>query len=1119
MKKRITTCMLLAVAMLLPAEIKGSPQSHRGISTATGMMMQTGYVKFDVPDCRVRSTVHKFTTPRIGAGAMHPDGTMLCISLAEGPSGSAKCSQLLRFDPSEGTFSVIADLPDGSPTFLDMTWHAPSGVYLAIAQYQGSRACSLMKISPRGNSAEVTKLKDYDRFYFGITSDENGRLFFVDRNDGYLYWTDRTGNDVPLAEPTPISTQPLTGVTAKYISTIDMDRDSYLVYYAVTDPDGKVTLVSYDPVTGAATVQREVGSASKEITAMSIAQKGTAAIPAPASLKVSPKSAGAKEAEISWLPAAGASSYAIYLNGSLINETSGTTFSLSGLREGYNYLRVVSTDASGNNGAYADDFFYAGIDVPKAVSDVKTARVYPDSAMISWKAPSESVHGGYLSPTNIKYRITRFDSNGGSQVSAKTFRGERFIEQITEPGTYYYTIQSLSSDYGETYTTDKDFYGKAMAIPYRCKFSNKDDADKWITRTFPGNKYGWIWNDILGTMYTVPLTIGNDDWLIAPAVTLKENTEYMIYIKAATGAGVANSKTLKVNVGLSADTTQMKELKSLTIDNAAGTDPMQFRFVYKPDAAGEYRFALRDKSPAVNSYLSIYEFSVVENNLGHVKGTVTDVSTGKPLSEVEVSIEGTPLKSISDANGIYEIPFIEGDGTYTVKASLFGYDPYASASEISIPDGKLTTYDIAMTPVAEMNLSGTIADSLGNPLKDTRILLTNYGSPRETLTDAEGHYSIKAMKGGTYRMEVYKLRYRSIWSDVTVNNDSTIDIKLAGKVLAPSALVIDNAVDAAKISWNAPLDILRRDNNKPISQNGNREGNEKSLYGTVWRMPATVSSISWQTTAYLGPHNSINIWILDLTPEGVPSGKVIYSVRNIASEDEMWNKHVLPEPVKCPNGFYMAISQDKGMVSLATTDGKDSEWPFMPGVQFRTVDYTSGKWYSVDGIYINNNYMLRAECSGIDPDKDIADCKYTLWRFPEGEENNPEVWTKLAENTEAMEYTDPRTDLDGRYRYALACVYPDGRMSEKAISDVMDTKYAGIDNTISNAVRPYPNPVEETLHLGTVCDLANIYDLSGRLRVSERCTESLNLAALEKGLYLLEAIKDNNKVTIKIIKK
>lgn len=1100
MKSLITTVLAALALTGVPMELSGAPASHRKAGSATAMMMQTGYVKFAVPDCRTRQLLHKFETPQIAAGAMHPDGYMLCIALGAGQGGSPVCSEVLRFNTQSGSFSSIDALPANSPTFLDMTWHEPSGCFLAIAQYSGKPYSSLMKVTVDSNmTVAITKIKDYARLYFGISADDAGRLFFVDRTEGRLWWTDAAGTGIPDAEPLPISMQPLTGVTAKYVSSISLDRDAFTLYYAVTDASGKATLVSYDPVTGDATVKGDIGSNSKEVTGLCVATGNKADVAAPSEFKTVTGAAGAKNASLSWKAAPGAAGYAIYINGNLEAETQGTSYNVNSLSDGYNYIRVASTDAAGNTGGYADAFFWAGIDVPKAVSDVTTERVYPDSARLSWKAPTEGVHGGYLSPSNIKYRITRHAFDGTETVVAKTFRGNDFREQIAEPGTFHYTIQSLSSNYGESYVTDTDYYGKAFTVPYRSTFDKAENVDKWVKRTFPGNKYGWSWNDLLGTMYTVPLSIGNDDWLIAPAVELKEGREYMIYIKASTGAGVAHPKNLKVNVGLSADTAAMTELRSYVVNNTASTDPMQFRFIYKAEKDGEYRFALRDQSPAANTYLSVYEFAVVENNLGHVRGKVTDGTTGKALKDVEISIDGTPLKAVSDENGAYDIQFIEGDGTYTVKATLFGYDPYERTG-VAIPDGKTTEYNFALTPVAEMNISGKVTDGAGNPLADARVLMTNYGNLRETATDSEGRYTIKAMKGGTYRMEVYKLRYKPVWSEFTVNNDSTVNLTLAGKILAPQAPAADNGAEATILSWEAPLDILRRDNDKATSQNGNREGNANSLYGTVWRQPATVKSISWQTTSYMGPHFSINVWLLDLTPDGLPSGKVLYCARNVEADDEVWNKHVLETPVECPNGFYMAISQDKGMVSLATTDGKDPEWPFVPGVQYRTLDYTTGKWYCVDGKYINNNYMLRAECSGTGADK--ADCMYRLWRLAAGEEKNEQTWTLLADSLDDMTYTDTRQGLqEGEYRYALACVYPDGTVSERAFSEVLDTRYSGVTG------------IEDT------SGSARLFDLSGRLVLSADNADTVDMSNIPQGVYILETTCNRKKTSKKIIKK
>ena len=965
-----------------------------------------------------------------------------------------------------------------------------------------------MQITTAG---KVSRIKDYDDFYFGITSDETGRLFFVDRAEGRLFWTDVNGSEIPVAEPVPVSASSLTGVQAKYISSIDMDRDSYYVYYAITGNDGKVTLVRYDPVTGEGKISREIGNNSKETTGLYIAPRSKGTADAPLNLKVTPGSGGHTTAQASW-NAPG--SCAVYLNGSLVTETDADSYSFSGLKEGYNYVRVAGIGSDGSVGKYADAFFWAGPDILGPVTDVKTDRVYPDIARLQWTAPAVTVHGGYFSPGNVKYRVTRFASDGTDQIVANTHRDTCFTEKIAVPDVYYYTIQSLSTNFGETYTTEPMYYGVAFDVPYRCTFDDKDNVRLWATRQQPDNRYGWAWNDLLGCMYTTPLSIGNDDWLISPPVKMKKGKEYVIYTKVTTGSGPANARNLEIGTGLNADTVAMTPLRTVVVDNFTASGPMEFRTVFIPSEDGEYSVYLRDLNPPVNANLSLYGFAVLENNLGHISGTVTDGITGRTLENVEVSVKGTTLKTMTDAEGHYDLKFIEGDGNYTLTASLFGYLPYTSAS-IAAPDGRTTSFDFSMQPVPEITVRGTVTDTGGKPLSGVRVLLTNYGDMREAFTDADGKYTVRAMQAGTYRIELYKRWHSAVIADFSAAADTTVAFRLARKNLVPNKPIFDNAKDGVKLTWDSPYDLLRRDNGEAISQNGNREGNANSLYGTVWRLPATVKAVSWQTTRYLGPHNKINVWILDLTPDGLPSTKVLYKATGIDSEDARWIRHVLETPVECPNGFYMAVSQDKGMVSIATADGKDPEWPFVPGVQYRAFDFTSGTWYCVDGKYINNNYMLRAECSALGDD--TGDCLYTLWRLAEGEEDNRAAWILLEKDFASRKYTDiPET---GRYRYALSAAYPDGELSDPVLSEVVDTRFGGISLNNIEGFNPAPNPVENILHLGTVCDKVAVYDLSGRILVTGKCTGELDLSGIPAGCYILDALKENNKKTVKIIKK
>ena len=116
------------------------------------------------------------------------------------------------------------------------------------------------------------------------------------------------------------------------------------------------------------------------------------------------------------------------------------------------------------------------------------------------------------------------------------------------------------------------------------------------------------------------------------------------------------------------------------------------------------------------------------------------------------------------------------------------------------------------------------------------------------------------------------------------------------------------------------------------------------------------------TTDYRGPHNEMNLWIFGVNADGTPSRQVLYNAMHVpAAGDLKWSRHELPQPVTCPDGFYLAVSYSEGMASIAMSDGEDPVWPFEEGVNFRNKDYRTDDWACVDASFVRNTYMLRAE--------------------------------------------------------------------------------------------------------------------------------------------------------------
>lgn len=134
---------------------------------------------------------------------------------------------------------------------------------------------------------------------------------------------------------------------------------------------------------------------------------------------------------------------------------------------GMHTYTIVSSNDYGT-GDSAEATLYAGLDIPKPVTDVKHVTLDGVNAELSWEAPTEGEHGGRISYETVKYRIV--DQNG--RVVANGLNTPHFTDMNIdiEDGqrNVYYTIYAYNtSGTGEGVKSDFITYGPA----YRDYFS------------------------------------------------------------------------------------------------------------------------------------------------------------------------------------------------------------------------------------------------------------------------------------------------------------------------------------------------------------------------------------------------------------------------------------------------------------------------------------------------------------------------------------------------------------------------------------------------------------------------------------------------------------------------
>jgi hypothetical protein len=145
--------------------------------------------------------------------------------------------------------------------------------------------------------------------------------------------------------------------------------------------------------------------------------------------------------------------------------------------------------------------------------------------------------------------------------------------------------------------------------------------------------------------------------------------------------------------------------------------------------------------------LDIYE-AVVDAPRGpiaRVNGTVTDESTGKPVSDVTVASDGRTVST--GADGRYQLTFEAG--THEVTAGKYGY--VAETTTVTVAESEVVTVDFALAPAAMIAVSGTVTDGSGHgwPLYAKVEVAGRPGEP--VFTDpVTGAYEFDVPAGATY---------------------------------------------------------------------------------------------------------------------------------------------------------------------------------------------------------------------------------------------------------------------------------------------------------------------------------------------------------------------------------
>lgn len=285
------------------------------------------------------------------------------------------------------------------------------------------------------------------------------------------------------------------------------------------------------------------------------------------------------------------------------------TFTDNTITEAGVYSYTVRLYLGENHSDTSVETEWVGFDTPAAIAEV-VATASDSQVSLTFDAPVEGVHGGFVETDGMGYAITR----NGESIETFYTGALPYIDNVPELGVYVYTVAAVTPSGLSSEPTESNSVtaGDAMNTPYEADFS-VDGTDFDLMSTFDGNEDGSTWSY---SRYGEAVQISsskNDkgDWLFTPRLNLSNEYRYKLTVAASLSRAWDEDDytTVNVYVGESDTPEGQTPIGSFTIDSAMGTN---YEFDIELAESGKVRIGLQEMGNNDRTYVNIHSISVIE---------------------------------------------------------------------------------------------------------------------------------------------------------------------------------------------------------------------------------------------------------------------------------------------------------------------------------------------------------------------------------------------------------------------------------------------------------------------------------------------------------------------------
>lgn len=631
----------------------------------------------------------------------------------------------------------------------------------------------------------ISEIPETSLLYNALFTDDAGQVFAIDMH-GDLYKVDKTDGKTTKVGPT--------GFTPKYYCGATFDSKSGKAYWTLAPDDDRTYLIEIDPATGEG-VQIHQFEYDDEITGLAIASVANDKAPAaPSSLNLD--FGGELTGIVSFdMPstlydgsvASGNATYAVNANGACVatgtasyGEHVETEVTLPCAGE---YVISVFCSNSDGDGPVAKLTQFIGKDIPVMPMNV-TAERTGGLVIISWDAVTETVNGGYMDPSEVRYRIVRMPD---SVTVADNISETSVSDEVDDPENgyvkYSYTVTALYGE-NESYPGISNSIGfGSMTPPYFNAIESEDDFGDFLVIDANEDGRTWILNST-NAQCSYHETNMMDDYLVLPPMKLEKGKVYIFSMEA----WARWNERVEVVYGTAPTPEALTRTVCAPVE-INDENPTTVEGTIIPEETGVYHIAVHGISDPDQFMLFVDNISLSGGLATDAPGPVENVSLipdpkgektveigfstpalsigGFPLAElsrVDIYREDSLIKTFDNPAPQSQLSFIdrvEESGTYHYTFKPFnaeGEGMSASASVyigINIPGEPTNVKAIETSEAGEVTISWTAPENdcdghkIDPALLDYTVVEYNYG---DYIPVAEGitetSYTYQAVAAG-----------------------------------------------------------------------------------------------------------------------------------------------------------------------------------------------------------------------------------------------------------------------------------------------------------------------------------------------------------------------------------